>query len=343
MPALSLPPDVAAVFREFRTCELTTVSRVGQPLTWPAEPFYRADAGELIVTASIAFPVKAYNARRNPKVALLLSDPTGSGLTDPPAVLVQGDATVEELTGDPPWTYEMFKESVRRQPRTRGFVANPVARSLFEFQFQRLALHVQPRRILAWAGRDFSREPTEVLGNPAPAASPATAPAGDRDTLNASVWNARLVACARAYPSGVLTVVEPSGYPCSVRAVPQFDADQGLITFPGTPAAGRQGKASLLFHRHNPDLSGQHELRVKGELIDVAGTLTLRPAEFLTGSGRMDTDRMPGAGSPLDMIQFMLLGRRKSREYLAKRGAPWTPRPWDKMLRYLDEHPSAEP
>jgi hypothetical protein len=31
-----------------------------------------------------------------------------------------------------------------------------------------------------------------------------------------------------------------------------------------------------------------------------------------------------------------MLGRRKARAYLAKRGKPWSPRPWDKMLRYLD-------
>jgi hypothetical protein len=341
MPGLSVPSEVEAVFREFRTCEFTTVNRAGQPLTWPAEPFYRAEAGELIVTASIAFPVKAYNARRTPKVALLLSDPTGSGLTDPPAVLVQGDATVEELTGDPPWTYEMFKESVRRQPRTRGFVANPVARSLFEFQFQRLALHTHPHRILAWPGRDFSRPPTEVLSIPTSAADAPPPPAsGTADAPAAAVWNARLIACARAYPSGVLTTVEPSGYPYSLRVVPEFDADHGLIAFPGAPvvATGWRGKAGLLFHRHNPDLSGQHELMIKGELLAAAGTLALRPAEFLTGSGRLDTDRMPVAGTPLDMIKFMLLGRRRARDYLAKRGAPWTPRPWDKMLRYLDEH-----
>jgi hypothetical protein len=339
MAGLSLPPDVEAVFREFRTCEFTTINRAGQPLTWPAEPFYREQEGELIVTASIAFPVKAYNARRNPKVALLLSDPTGSELADPPAVLVQGAATVEELTGDPLWTYKMFRESVRRQPRTRGFVANPVARSLFEFQFQRLALHVQPRRILTWAEGDFSRSPVEVLDNLEPAEA-APASGGDQETLKVAVWIAALIACARAYPGGVLTVAAPSGYPFSVRVRPNFDAANGLILFPGVPPVARdwRGKAGLLFHRHNPDLSGQHEMMIKGELLDVGGTLALRPGEFLTGSGRTDTDRMPVAGSPLDMIKFMMLGRRKAREYLAKRGQPWTPRPWDKMLRSLDEH-----
>jgi len=162
MGTLRLPPEVDAVFREFRTCEFTTVNRQGQPLTWPTEPFYDAREGRIIVTSSIAFPVKAYNARSHPQVALLFSDATGAPLIDPPAVLVQGDATVAELVDDPPWSYEMFKESILRQPNTRSFVSNPVARGLFTFQFQRLAIFVQPRRILVWPRCDMGQIPTEL-------------------------------------------------------------------------------------------------------------------------------------------------------------------------------------
>ena len=162
MGTLRLPPEVEAVFREFRTCEFTAINRRGQPLTWPTEPYYDAPEGRLIVTSSIAFPVKAYNARRHPQVALLFSDPTGAPLTNPPTVLVQGDATVTELVDDPAWSYAMFKESVLRQPRTRSFVGNPLARRLFTFQFQRLAIFVQPRRILVWPTGDIGQTPTEL-------------------------------------------------------------------------------------------------------------------------------------------------------------------------------------
>jgi hypothetical protein len=93
---------------------------------------------------------------------MLFSDPTGAPLTNPPTVLVQGDATVTELVDDPPWSYAMFKESILRQPRTRSFVSNPLARWLFTFQFQRLAIFVQPRRILVWPRGDMSQFPTEL-------------------------------------------------------------------------------------------------------------------------------------------------------------------------------------
>jgi hypothetical protein len=153
------------------------------------------------------------------------------------------------------------------------------------------------------------------------------------------MWNKRLVAFARVYPSGIVTLVEDSGYPLSVRCAVEFDDARELIVLLAPPpdVAGRQGPTCLLFHRHDADLSGQRELLIKGELREEAGVLILRPDAFLTGSGRQDTDRMPYAGSALDIMRYMLLGRRKARAYLAKRGEPWTPRPWAKMLRYLDE------
>src|SRR5919199_6241246 len=71
MPALRLPQEVESVLREFFTCEFTTVNRRAQPLTWPTLPYFHQPEGQIIVAASIAFPVKALNARRHPQVSLL--------------------------------------------------------------------------------------------------------------------------------------------------------------------------------------------------------------------------------------------------------------------------------
>src|SRR5690349_16903572 len=93
---LALPHSADAVVAGFFTCEFTTLDGQGRPVTWPVEPYYERETGELIVTASIAFPVKAHNAARNPRVAMLFSDPTGSGIGAAPAVLIQGRAQVSE-------------------------------------------------------------------------------------------------------------------------------------------------------------------------------------------------------------------------------------------------------
>jgi hypothetical protein len=49
-----------------------------------------------LATTSIGLPQKAFNIRRNPKVSMLFSEPTGSGVAQPGAVLIQGDAVAED-------------------------------------------------------------------------------------------------------------------------------------------------------------------------------------------------------------------------------------------------------
>lgn len=163
MTGLTLPPAVEAVLREFYTCEFTTVNREGQPMTWPSVPYLDAAEGRIVCAVSIAFPVKAFNARRHPQVSLLFSDPTGSGLDRPPAVLVQGDAAVAEILDYPPDIIGLFKTVAKRQPDSRRFTGNRVVRNLFDwYLFQRIALRVTPRRVLVWPGGDFGQVPQTI-------------------------------------------------------------------------------------------------------------------------------------------------------------------------------------
>jgi hypothetical protein len=78
MLKLDLPSEIRSVLREYYTCEVTTVNRQGQPITWPCMPYYDEASGQILLSASIAFPVKAFNARQHPQVSLLYSEPTGS-------------------------------------------------------------------------------------------------------------------------------------------------------------------------------------------------------------------------------------------------------------------------
>jgi hypothetical protein len=160
---LILPADVEAVLRRFYTCEFTTVNRQGQPMTWPSVPYLDADAGRIVCAVSIAFPVKAFNARRHPQVSLLYSDPTGSGLDHPPAVLVQGEAVVAEVLDYSPDIIGLFRVVARRQPDSARFTGNPFVRRMFSwYLFQRLSLTVTPRRILVWPEGDFAPMPQAI-------------------------------------------------------------------------------------------------------------------------------------------------------------------------------------
>ena len=153
------------------------------------------------------------------------------------------------------------------------------------------------------------------------------------------MWDNHLAALARDYLTGVLSWVEASGYPISVRVKAQIDDARQTVIFPELPPAAAlwRGKACLLFHKHNEQLEGLRQMVLKGELVDEDGLLVLKVSDFVTANGRPDTDLMPHAGAPLHMFQFYLLGRRKSREYIAKRGSPWPPIPFDDIARAVNE------
>jgi len=158
-----IPPEIEEVFREFRTCEYTTISRKGTPVTWPVVLLREKGTGRFIITTSIGLPQKAFNVRRNPKVSLLFSDPTGSGLENPPTVLVQGDAEApDEITNNFFGYDDQMRVLADRQPDGKLFSGNPVTRYLFDWYYMRLFTYVTPRRVQWWDGGDLTSEPHEV-------------------------------------------------------------------------------------------------------------------------------------------------------------------------------------
>jgi len=162
-----LPAEVQATVREFRTCEFTTISKKGAPGTWPVSALWLADEGRFLLTTAIGFAQKAQHIQRNPKVAMLFSNPTGCGLSHPPAVLIQGDATVSDeiMTGveGVNGLREFWRERIyRRQPASAQISGNPLMRRWMDWYYMRLMIHVTPVRVFWWAQGDFSR-PAQTL------------------------------------------------------------------------------------------------------------------------------------------------------------------------------------
>ena len=171
MDPLSIPPEVEAVFHNFLTCEFTTLGRQGMPVTWPVLPIFWAERGQFIIMTSIGLPQKALNVRREPRVSLLFSSSTGSGLDHPPAVLVQGEAEApDKVLVSPddfgPELTEMMKPQilklVKNQPSMGLYLMNPVTRYLMDWYFIRLMITVTPKRIEWWPRGDFSRRPLSL-------------------------------------------------------------------------------------------------------------------------------------------------------------------------------------
>lgn len=167
MTQMNLPANVVAVFQEFRTCELTTLAKAGRPVTWPIEPLYLPEKGQFLITTSIGLPQKAFNIRRDPRVSLFFSTPTGSGLVDPPKVLVQGNAIVSEKV------LTTFKEDLQkfgilafeRQPAAELYSRYALLRYLFDWYYMRLIVYVTPCRIQWWDSGDQNQVPQTMEVN----------------------------------------------------------------------------------------------------------------------------------------------------------------------------------
>jgi general stress protein 26 len=155
---LSLPSEVVEVFEHFRCCEFTTLNKQGIPVTWPVSAVYFAERGQFLITTSLGFPQKVWNIRRNPKVALLFSDATGSGITNAPTVLVQGNASSPDDIVV--WNDDMkrfWRELFRRQPSSRSYSGNVLTQKLMSWYFIRWCIFITPEVIRYYPDGDMQR------------------------------------------------------------------------------------------------------------------------------------------------------------------------------------------
>src|SRR4051795_4468889 len=207
----ALPDDVRRVFDAFITTEYTTVDAHGQPITWPVTPYHHVEAGCVDVTTGLGYPKKARDAAREPKVALLFSDPTGSGLDDPPVVLVQGIATVDDA--DLEANRRRYLEDVRRKipQAAKRLPPDWVQRRWLLWYVARIYLHVRPERVYRWPAGDLSAEP-ELLDahleevrsghSEEPDVGPTAPPAA---ASGATAWDGRLAELGARHPTAVLS------------------------------------------------------------------------------------------------------------------------------------------
>jgi len=164
MTVLSIPAEVLAVFHHFRTAEFSTIAKDGTPIAWPVTPLYQEDSGTFITATSIGLPNKAFNIRRNPRVALLFSEPKASGLPAAPAVLVQGQAQVDDTITTLAGLEALWEKIYRFQPPGSQISSSPLSRYLMDWYYMRLRIVTVPQRIAWWPNGDFSHPP-QVVAN----------------------------------------------------------------------------------------------------------------------------------------------------------------------------------
>ena len=146
---------------------LVTINPDGSPqvtVVWVA--LESTPDGDELVSAHLAEYQKTRNIRRDPRVSLFFSDPTGSGLDQAPTVLVQGHAAAPDQVNTSIGAYEREVKLVyRRQPSGAIWSSNPLLRWYFDWYFMRLEITITPTRILWWEQGDLSAMP-KVLESP---------------------------------------------------------------------------------------------------------------------------------------------------------------------------------
>lgn len=317
----SLPAEVQQVFDSFITTEYTTIDAHGQPITWPVTPYYSPGDPCISVTTGLGYPKKADDAARNPYVSLLFSDDTGCGWSAAPMVLVQGIAEVDDRDLDAN-RERYWRESGDKLPATKSIHPPAFMRKGLNWYYTRIYVHVRPERVYVWPRGDASTEPQlldshmdEVRsGHDEEPESPPQPPSG-----RPAIWDPRLDGLgSRSFPTAVLTIVSPDGFPFSVRLPVRPDQDAGCIRFGGDALGvpADEGRACLSAHIHAPEFTWQHNFQVRGDFVERDGEWVLVPHKVVGGLN------VPKGRAAMVRENFgkSMRFRKKAKAEMAKRG-----------------------
>ncbi len=283
----TLPPEVREVFDRFITTEYVTIDERGQPIGWPVTPYHHPEEGCVDVTTGLGYPKKAVDAERNPKVALLFSDPNGSGLEDPPMVLVQGTAHVDDRDLEAN-RRRYDRESAVKLPAAQRLQPPETMRRFMGWYYVRLYVHVTPERVWLWPRGDLNAEPQLFDARLEEVRSGRSEePLGGHEPPEGGgvVWHERIDELGRDYPTAVISFVGEDGFPFALRTRMQADADARLVWIDGDPVGApmEAGLACITAHAHSPDFTWQRNFQVRGDLVDVDGRWALAPHKLVGG------------------------------------------------------------
>lgn len=317
----SLPQEVQRTFERFVTTEYTAVAPGGQPITWPVTPYYGTGDPHIDITTGVGYPKKANDARRDPRVSLLFSDATGSRLEQPPAVLVQGTAEVDDQdlrrNRD-----RYFSESQEKLPAVKDMLPPKAIQGLFDWYFTRIYVHVRPERVYVWREGDFSREPElygthlEEVRSGQSKEPPQPHPPLAGGTV---VWDERMRELGRRYSTAVISLVAPDGFPMSARVPIELDERAARVHIGMTPVGVplEPGRACLTAHEHDPDFKWQLNFQVRGDLVLDGGSWSLVPHRLVGGFELPPSGLKRWTTNARKMRRF----RRTAKRELSKRPA----------------------
>jgi hypothetical protein len=156
-----LPEPVERLLEVALVGELTVVGPNGRPITHPLIPLY--DGERIYMHSSTLFSKKLEHIKRNPKVAVALTDPVAMK-GNPDRATIQGTARIIEDDPHSQWEGLILGLWRRKEPVIDSFLKMRVALPLF---FERAVIEITPERCLYWVAGDTSRAPQVSVAHPA--------------------------------------------------------------------------------------------------------------------------------------------------------------------------------
>ncbi|MGH2356694.1 MAG: pyridoxamine 5'-phosphate oxidase family protein [Candidatus Limnocylindria bacterium] len=148
-----LPEPVERLLEVALVGELTVIGPWARPITHPLIPLY--DGERIYLHSSTLFSRKLEHIKRNPRVALSLSDPVAMK-GNPDRATIQGTARVIDDDPHAGWERLVLDLWRRKEPAIDAFLKARVALPLF---FERAVIEIDPQRCLYWADGDTTRAP----------------------------------------------------------------------------------------------------------------------------------------------------------------------------------------
>lgn len=216
------------IFKRYVAAEYSYFTPSGEPLCWPVTPYWYPNERQLAVATGLAYPKKAEYAKANPKVALLFSDATSSGLPADEQVLVTADATVQD--SDIQANTDRYVKELRAKFPAARLAINPLTVGRLDFYLPRLWVNLAPVDI-----RFIEASEPDDLGNP-----------------------------FMGFREGVVTVTGADGYPAMIRTSVR-EIEDGHILLGAAPGTGA---ACLTLHRHTFWGSRFQAHMVRGSVVE---------------------------------------------------------------------------
>jgi hypothetical protein len=317
------PEELLPFFERAITVEYASLTRAGAPVTFPLTPYVGEDGLTLDVSTGLTYPAKAERARRNPKVALLYSDPLGSGLAEAPVVLVQGLAAVRDADLQAN-TDRYVRLALAKLPDVYEGQPKFLLRTL-AWYFARIWIQVTPTRMLWWPAGRLDEAP-QVWAAPADTNAPASDPAPPGKQPESwkeqpSEWRGAAELALRELPLPDLTFVGDDGFPVCVPVRAVAPEQEGFrLSAARVPDARPEGPACLTFHAHDEGFTTQQNRVFVGRVSEAEDGSVVFGVERMLGNWSIPDSKL------IQTLDFTLGSARRLRPRLkteaARRGQP---------------------